>query len=83
MDRLDNALSVASLMENRKRITRTIYLLKCNEFYKIGYASFFKQRIHLYKFEDYIFKVYATKLHHGEWFTLSQEDIDHVLARWF
>ena len=103
MNRLDNALEFASKISEKNRVTRTIYILKCNEYYKVGYASIFKQRLHLYKvhnpypvsvvatndttdyksFEDYIFKRYNDKLHHGEWFTLSEEDLRCVLSKWF
>ena len=50
-NRLDNALRLEnSLLYKSKNISKTVflYIIKCNEFYKIGYASNVKQRFNGY-----------------------------------
>ena len=48
MNRLDHALEFCNNMEHKPKLA-CIYIIKCCEYYKVGYASDFKQRYSCYK----------------------------------
>lgn len=105
MNRLANVAAYCFRRSNAraKHEVKTIYMLKCGEFYKIGYARNFKERFYGYAvhnphevsivkcfdtidysaFEEYVFKSYCDKHHRGEWFKLSDNDVQVIIDKWF
>ena len=88
---------------HKSKHKRSIYLIHCAGFYKIGYSKKVSLRVKQYKthcpiqidviatfetkkyraFEIDVFNMYISKLKHGEWFALSNGDVNNILIKWF